>query len=147
MIKQMTKTAFETLVAEGFNAIPERFRALVKNVTLVVEDEPSGEVRAEEGLADDETLFGLYVGVPHTERGDAYGIGVTLPDAITIYQKPIEEEADGDPALIREIVRDTVWHEIAHHFGLGEPEVREREATRVRGEAPQRQGEARRGAR
>lgn len=126
----MTKTAFETLVAEGLEAIPERFRALVKNVALTVENEPSAETRVKEGLTDGETLFGLYVGVPHTERGDTYGIGATLPDVITIYQKPIEEEADGDPALIREIVRDTVWHEIAHHFGLGEPEVCEREARR-----------------
>ncbi len=126
----MTKTDFEKLVAEGFLAIPERFKKLVKNVALTVEDEPSPEVRAEEGLREDETLFGRYVGIPHTERGESYGIGATLPDVITIYRKPIEEEADGDPVLIREIVRDTVWHEIAHHFGMDEPEVREREARR-----------------
>ena len=96
-----------------------------------MEDEPSAAVRAEEGLAEDETLFGRYVGIPHTERGDSYGIGATLPDVITIYQKPTEEEAEGNHARIREIVCDTVWHEIAHHFGMDEPEVRERERKRL----------------
>ncbi len=137
----MKKQEFKKLVAEGFEAIPERFRKLVKNVALVVEDEPSPEVRAEEGLAEDETLFGRYVGVPRTERGEEYGIGATLPDVITVYRLPIEEEAGPDPAMIREIVRDTVWHEIAHHFGLDEPEVREREARR---QTRLRRGEKRR---
>ncbi|OGY99140.1 MAG: hypothetical protein A2945_04235 [Candidatus Liptonbacteria bacterium RIFCSPLOWO2_01_FULL_52_25] len=127
----MNQKDFKKLVAEGFEALPERFRALVKNVAIIVEDEPSAAVRAEEGLAEDETLFGRYVGIPHTERGDSYGIGATLPDVITIYQKPTEEEAEGNHARIREIVCDTVWHEIAHHFGMDEPEVRERERKRL----------------
>src|SRR3989338_3069846 len=114
----MNQKDFKKLVAEGFEALPERFRALVKNVALIVEDEPSAKVRAEEGLAEDETLFGRYVGVPRTERGQDYGIGATLPDVITVYRLPIEEEAEGDPEAIREIVRDTLWHEIAHHFGM-----------------------------
>lgn len=126
----MNQKEFERLVAEGFGAIPEEFRKLVDNVVLLVEDEPSFQVREEEGLAEGETLFGRYVGVPRIHRGASYGIGGTLPDTITIYRKPTEEEADGDPDLIREIVKDTVWHEIAHHFGLDEPEVREREARR-----------------
>ena len=126
----MNQEHFKKLVAEGFDAIPERFRKLVENVALFVEDEPSAEVRAEEELLGDETLFGRYVGVPRTARGEDYGIGATLPDVIMVYRLPIEEEAGENPEMIREIVRDTVWHEIAHHFGLDEPEVRERETRR-----------------
>ena len=126
-MRSMTRGEFEKIVAEvGLHAVPERFRGAVKNVAFLVEDEPSDEVREEEGLAEDETLFGLYRGVPHTERGELYGVGVTLPDTITLYQKPIEEEGEGDSEKVREIVCETIWHEVAHHFGLGHGDMRDR---------------------
>jgi len=127
----MNKRQFEQLVVEGFALIPEEFREKVKNVALLVEDEPSDEVRREQELADDETLLGLYTGVPLAERGDLYGVGPVLPDTIVLYQKPIEEEAGEDPEAIRKVVCDTVWHEIAHHFGFDEDEVRWREDGRA----------------
>lgn len=117
---------------EGIAAIPQKFLEKIKNVAILVEDEPSSEVREEEGLAEGETLLGLYRGIPTTERGEGYGIGMTIPDMITLYQKPIEEAASGDFTRIREEVRDTVWHEIAHYFGMGEDEVRAREARKNR---------------
>jgi len=120
----MQKQDFEQLVAEAWlSHIPEKFRVQVKNVALLVEDEPSEEVRTEEELAEHETLFGRYVGIPATERGDLYGVGMTLPDTITIYRKPIEEEAGGDPEKIKDIVAETVWHEVAHYFGLDHDEI------------------------
>ena len=128
----MERREFEKLVAEGFAAIPERFRKRVKNVVFLVEDEPSDEVRRREGLASDETLLGHYTGLPISERGDTYGVGATLPDTILIYQNPIEEEARGDLKQIQAIIADTVWHEIAHHFGFDEGEVREREKRRAK---------------
>ena len=126
----MERKAFEALVREGFLAVPEKFRAKVKNVGFIVEDEPSEEVRKAEGLAPDETLFGYYHGIPRTARGDWYGIGYTPPDTIVIYQWPIEDEAHGDGEYLRQIVEGTVWHEVGHYLGLDEAEIRALEAKR-----------------
>ncbi|MDE2071634.1 MAG: metallopeptidase family protein [Patescibacteria group bacterium] len=123
----MTREEFEKLVEEEFpRAVPEKFHHLLHNVDFLVEDEPDARTRAEHGLKDDETLLGLYRGVPHTARGDMYGVGATLPDSITLYQKPIEDEAAhaGD---VRMVIRETIWHEVAHHFGFDEDQVEDRE--------------------
>lgn len=122
-----SRADFETLVSEAMELLPPAARKRIANVAVVVEDEPSEEDRKREGLADDETLLGLYVGVPLDERGASYGVGMTLPDVIHIYQKPIEEEAGNDPERIKMVVTETVWHEFAHHMGMNEREVRERE--------------------
>lgn len=120
--------AFEQMVAEEWpNAVPEKFRARVKNVAILVEDEPSGKVRRAERLADGETLLGLYAGVPLTERGSDYGVGATMPDTITLYRLPILDEAAETGQDVRTIVRETLWHECAHYFGMGEHDVRRRE--------------------
>lgn len=126
----MKQEEFEKLAEEGFAAIPERFRALIQNVAFLVENEPSKELRQKEGLCPEETLLGYYYGVPATARGNGYGIGPTLPDTITLFQKPIEEAAGSDPERIADIIADTIWHEIAHHFGVDEKEVRKREERR-----------------
>lgn len=128
----MTREVFEKLVEEGFLLIPEKFRAKVKNVALLVEDEPSEEQRRQEGLGKNETLLGLYQGIPATARGDSYGVGPTLPDTITLFKLPIEEEAGDDPAEVRKVVAETIWHEYAHYFGMDEDEVRFREEKRSR---------------
>ena len=123
----MIKKEFEALVAEiGLSAVPEKFRKEIKNVAFIIHDEPDKAVRAAEKLEKDETLLGLYHGIPHTERGDSYGVGVTLPDTIILYQKPIEEAGDEDPRKIKKVIADTVWHEVAHHFGLGHDEINQK---------------------
>ena len=76
------------------------------------------------------TLLGYYHGVPATARGDNYGIGQTLTDTITLYQIPIEQAAGHNPERIRQVIRDTIWHEVAHHFGFGEKAVRQKEQER-----------------
>ena len=138
----MTREEFEKLIEEEFpNAIPEKFRGLIKNLAFIAEDEPSADVRKEEGLAEDETLLGYYRGVPHTARGDLYGVGPTLPDTIVLYQFPIEDEANHlcgtDPAqyeaCLRKVIRETIWHEVAHFFGMDERTVRKREDMRDKG--------------
>ena len=130
----MTQEEFEKLVAEEFpSAIPEKFRGKISNVAFLVEQEPSLEVRTGERLGPGETLLGLYRGIPHTARGEGYGVGGVLPDTITLYQLPIEENAielGGGEDAVRKVVRDTIWHEVAHHFGMDEHEVREREGER-----------------
>ena len=141
----MNRKEFEKLVAEGYEQLPQWVREKIKNVALLVENEPSQEDREENGLSDDETLLGLYKGVPLSARGDMYGVGMTLPDTITLYQLPIEEAAEEElttyetvsndlrnryTEVVRKVVADTIWHEFAHHFGMDENEVREREDKR-----------------
>ena len=128
----MTRETFEKFVEEGFLLLPEKFRARIKNVALLIEDEPSEEVREQEGLGEEETLLGLYQGIPATARGDTYGMGPTLPDTITLYQLPIEETAYEDGDDIRKVVAETIWHEYAHYFGMDEDEVQLREEERDR---------------
>jgi len=126
----MRHSEFEKLVAEGFGRLPEWVREKIKNVALLVEDEPSREDREAEGLADDETLLGLYKGIPLSERGQEYGVGATMPDTITLYQWPIEDAAEEDSKDVRDVVAETIWHEFAHHFGMNEHEVQDREQKR-----------------
>ena len=136
----MKREEFEQLIEWEFeNAIPEKFRSHIKNVAFLVEDEPSQEVRRVEGLQQGETLLGYYHGIPTPMRGDWYGMGTTMPDTITLYQWPIEETAAEMARLnldmahetaVRQVIRDTVWHEVAHHFGMDEHAVRHREDIR-----------------
>jgi predicted Zn-dependent protease with MMP-like domain len=132
----MTREEFEKLVAEEFpTAIPEKFREKLKNVAFLIEDVPSEALRREEGLASNETLLGHYRGIPHTARGDYYGVGATMPDTITLFATPILDEArelGGTEASVRKVIRDTIWHEVYHHFGADEGAVRKREAERQR---------------
>lgn len=147
----MTREEFEKLVGEGFGRLPQWVRKKIKNVALLVEDEPSKDDRRAQGLADDETLLGLYKGIPLSERGELYGVGATMPDTITLYQQPIEDVAADELNLdfvnpnlqnqnigrnpkhaeaVRKVVADTIWHEFAHHFGMDEGEVQARERRR-----------------
>ncbi len=135
----MTREEFERLVEEEFpNAIPEQFRKKIKNVAFLIEEQPSPQLRRQERLSLHETLLGFYHGVPATARGDSYGLGATLPDTITLFQLPIEEEAhflmrrSGAPweESVRRVIRDTMWHEVAHHFGFDEKQVRQKEVQR-----------------
>jgi predicted Zn-dependent protease with MMP-like domain len=126
----MNKNEFEGLVEEGFERLPEWVREKIKNVALLVEDEPSEDIRKREGLGEDETLLGYYQGIPLSERGEHYGVGGTMPDTITLYQIPIEQAAEEDGKDVREVIAETIWHEYAHHFGMDEHEVQARERER-----------------
>jgi len=126
----MPREEFEKLIEEGYEQLPQWVREKIKNVAVLVEDEPSDEDREAEGLGDDETLLGLYKGIPLSARGEEYGIGMTLPDTITLYQIPIEEAAEEDAMPVAQVIAETIWHEFAHHFGMDEHEVRKREQRR-----------------
>ena len=116
----MTRGEFTRLVEETLAEIPRRFRDAMKNVAVVVEDEPSQELLDELEMEPGDTLFGLYHGTPLTQRDSNYGN--TLPDRISIYQIPIEESC-GDEEDIRQCVAETVIHEFGHYFGLSEEEI------------------------
>jgi predicted Zn-dependent protease with MMP-like domain len=122
----MTDEEFEKLVAEGIDRLPPRILAKLKNVAIVIEDEPTSEQHKAHTLESEATLFGLYEGVPQTERGIEF---VLMPDKISIFKKPTLE-AYQDSEDIRECVANTVWHEVAHYFGMDEDEVGEEEIKR-----------------
>lgn len=123
----MQDKLFEQFVKEGIASIPEQFRKELNNVSIVVEDFPSSHQMEKLKLRYKHGLFGLYEGVPQTKRGSSYG-GV-LPDKITIFRIPILQRSKNIDE-VRELVIDTVWHEIGHHFGLNEEEVRAAERRR-----------------
>lgn len=121
----MTNEEFQKVVADGIDAIDEKFLKRLKNVEIVVEDDPTPQ-QLEKLNARGMLLFGLYEGVPQINR-EQYG--QVLPDKITIFKNPIEK-VFYNPEDIKNAVRDTVWHEIAHHFGMSEKQVRQAENKR-----------------
>jgi len=140
----MTQEKFGELVNEGIKAIPKKFLEKLDNVDIVIEDEPTSYQLRKLRARENSLIFGLYEGIPQTKRGN---YGQVLPDKITIFQKPIEKFAHSEeeakrtgsllhlhPAtresVVKEIVKNTVWHEIAHHFGMDEKRVREVEVRR-----------------
>ena len=128
----MTRARFERLVAEAVMLIPLRFRREMRNIALVVEDEPDEALLEEMEIDPPDTLYGLYQGTPLTERGA--GFGNALPDVITIFQGPIEDECEGDEDEIRAVIGETLIHEVGHYFGLSEEEIEEIEEQYWRGE-------------
>jgi predicted Zn-dependent protease with MMP-like domain len=126
-MRKLKRDEFEKIVAEGIHAIPEKFLRKLDNVAIVMEDEPTPAQKKKLNIHPSWTLYGLYEGVPQVSRGANYT--AVLPDKITIFQKPIEAAARNEKD-IKEIVKNTVWHEIAHHFGMSEDRVRQAEARR-----------------
>ena len=127
----MTRARFEELVAEAVTLIPRRFRREMKNLALVVETEPSAELLEEMEIEPPDSLYGLYQGTPLPERSWAFGNA--LPDRITIFQRPIEEDCDDEDEM-RAVIGETLIHEVGHYFGLSEEEIEEIEEKYWRGE-------------
>lgn len=132
----MDEKTFRRIVGEEWSRVPAPYRERIENVALLIEDEPDAEVRKEEGLTEDDTLLGLYHGVPNTVRGEGYGVDMTLPDTITIYRLPTLAEAQALAEefqksdlheLVRGVVRDTIWHEVGHYFGYDDEHIELRE--------------------
>ena len=123
----MQAAEFDRLVAAAYERIPARFRKRLKNVAMIVEAEPHAGQLARGRVPRGETLLGLYEGRPLTRRSvfEPYA----MPDRITIFQGPHERLARG-PEHLAKLVEDTVWHEVAHYFGLNEREVRAAERKR-----------------
>jgi predicted Zn-dependent protease with MMP-like domain len=111
----MTRRQFEALVDKALRKLPKKFKDRIANIAVVVEDWADDETLEEMGIEPPDTLYGLYRGIDLTRRDSSYGN--VMPDVITIYQGPIEEDAD-DEREMAEIVRETVVHELGHYFGL-----------------------------
>jgi predicted Zn-dependent protease with MMP-like domain len=129
----MTRAEFERHVANALSTIPKRFRDAMRNIAIVVEDEPEAELLREMEIEPPDTLFGLYQGVPLTERRWDYGNA--LPDRILLFQGPHEREAEDDDDLIASI-GETLIHEVGHYFGLSEEEIEAIEERYWRGDDP-----------
>lgn len=118
----MDRTHFETIADEEFAKVPEHFKRKIENLALLIENGTDGE------------LLGLYQGIPLTERGSGYG--EVLPDTITLYYEPLldeaqylleEKRAGTYEDAVRLAIRETLWHEIGHYFGLDDPAIHDRE--------------------
>ena len=118
----MEREIFESLVAKAIEDLPKEFLEVLENVDIVVEDYPTPDELRKSAVGHDETLLGLYEGVPQTRRTSGYNM--VLPDKITIFQKPIETRCSNDDQVYAE-VKKTIKHEIAHHFGISDERLRE----------------------
>ena len=127
----MTREHFQRLVVEAIALIPKRFRREMKNLALVVEDEPAPDLLAEMEIEPPDSLFGLYQGTPLPER--TWAFGNNLPDRITLFQRPIEEDCE-DEDEVRAVIGETLIHEVGHYFGMSEEEIEEIEERYWRGE-------------
>ena len=114
-------TSFERLVERAIAGIPEPFRAALAEVAIVIDDEPTPDQRRENGLADDEQLYGLYEGIPRTEYGADWA---AAPNRITLFRLVLEEDF-ADPRDLADEVRRTVIHELAHHLGIDDDRLDE----------------------
>ena len=121
----LTIEQFEQLVKEGIDSIDKKFLSKLENVEIVIEDDPTPFQMQKLHLRGG-FLFGLYEGIPQTKRQQ---YGQVLPDKITIFKNPIERFF-ANPEDIKRAVADTVWHELAHHFGMDERQVRDAEKRR-----------------
>ena len=116
----MNKKRFRELVGEALDSLPLKFAKKLNNVSVVAEDSPTPSQLKKLGLSSGTLLFGLYEGIPQAKRGNYSGV---LPDKITIFKNSIERVAATEEE-IKAQVRATVIHEIGHHFGLSEEDLK-----------------------
>jgi predicted Zn-dependent protease with MMP-like domain len=123
----MRPDEFDRLVSAAYDRIPRRFRKRLQNIAVVVEPEPAAAQLARAGVSGGGTLLGLYEGRPLTTRSVFEPF--SMPDRITIFQGPHERMARS-PEHLAQLVEDTLWHEVAHYFGMDERQVRTAERAR-----------------
>lgn len=111
-----TDEEFSKLIEEALGELPTKYTSKLSNVIITYEDEPSDEQRKKLKLACNQSLFGLYEGIPLTQRGN--GFSGQLPDKITLFKLPLFHFAGGDELKFNIQIKHTLWHEIAHFFGL-----------------------------
>ena len=123
----MSPEEFLRLVSSAYDLIPDEFRSRMENIAVMVEPEPDADQLLRGHVPPGSTLLGLYEGRPLTVRSvfDSFA----MPDRITIFQGP-HERAAHSPEHLAKLVEDTIWHEVAHYFGMNEAEVRSAERSR-----------------
>ncbi|MES2971326.1 MAG: metallopeptidase family protein [Patescibacteria group bacterium] len=121
---EVTDDQFEHLINESMDELPQEYIRNMKNVAVTFADEPSPEQLQKQKLHHGQTLLGLYEGIPLTKRGAGYSL--VLPDKITLFKGPLSRYSF-DHAGFKKQIKHTLWHEIAHHFGLDHDRIRELE--------------------
>lgn len=123
-MRELPDEEFEALIGQAMDELPQEYIKRLNNVAVVIADEPTEEQRQQLKLRDDQTLFGLYEGIPLTRRGAGYNL--VLPDKITMFKHPIMAFSPNITVLKKQI-KHTLWHEIAHYYGLDHDRIRELE--------------------
>lgn len=118
---RISRQRLAAVIRDALDRLPALFRRRLDNVGFVLEEEPSPELRRSLGLRLDEDLLGLYQGVPHSRRGTDYG--QVLPDKITFFRRPLAARCR-DQRELQEEVYGVLWHEIGHHFGFDDRQLR-----------------------
>ena len=121
---QIDDTLFESIVSQALDELPAKYIDNMDNVAIVYADEPNAHEREQLKLRCDQSLYGLYQGIPLPRRNSGYNL--VLPDKITIYKNPLVADSH-DLAELKANVKHTLWHEIAHHFGLDHDRIHELE--------------------
>ncbi len=119
-MENISDELFQELIDKAFDSLPRVHRDRVQNVAILFADEPDAEQRRELQLRHDQTLLGLYQGIPLSHR---QGRPTLLPDRITLFKLPLLHQAHDLPSL-QEAIRHTLWHEIAHYYGLNHDQIR-----------------------
>jgi predicted Zn-dependent protease with MMP-like domain len=117
---EISDELFDQMISKAMDHLPKTHMAAIKNVAIVYEDEPTDDQRQELQLQCNQTLFGLYQGVPLTRRHGA--IHNYPPDKITIFKRPMLAYVNSI-AELEEQIRHTLWHEVAHYFGLNHDQI------------------------
>ncbi len=120
-----TDEQFAALISRAMDEMPENYMRNLSNVVITYDDEPSADQRRELRLRGDQSLFGLYQGIPLTKRGAGYNL--VLPDKITIFKIPMLRASHDEQSLYKN-VKHTLWHEIAHYYGLDHDKIYEIES-------------------
>lgn len=115
-----TDEEFSKLIGQALDELPEKYTSKLDNVLVTYEDVPSPEQRIKLKLACNQSLFGLYEGIPLTHRGN--GFSGQLPDKITLFKLPLFH-ASTDEDDFKKRIKHTLWHEVAHYFGLDHPQI------------------------
>lgn len=121
---------FDQIISQVMDELPEEYISNLKNVAIVMADEPDEAQRQKLKLRCNDLLFGLYEGIPLNRRGAGYNL--VLPDKITLFKNPLLAVSDTLDTFKKQ-VKHTLWHEIAHHYGLNHDRIHEIERTRFRG--------------
>ncbi len=116
-----TDEEFSALIGKALDELPEKYVSRLENVVITYADEPTEEQRVKLKLRGNQSLFGLYEGIPLTERGSNYNL--VLPDKITLFKLPLFYYAQNDEAKFQAQIKHTLWHEIAHYFGLNHDRI------------------------
>jgi predicted Zn-dependent protease with MMP-like domain len=122
---QLSDKDFELLIAQAMDELPQEYIGHMDNVAVVYADDPTSEQLMKQGVRRNELLLGLYEGIPLTSRYSSSYSGV-LPDKITLFKNPILAVTHDDTSL-REQIKRTLWHEIAHHYGLNHDDIHDRQ--------------------